>query len=56
MIPQCILVVGGDLLIKPLSVLFKLIYKHAKVPDQWLVAKTVPIFKNKGSPKIIKNY
>ena len=34
--------------------LFTRVYEQ--VPAQWLVSKTLPIFKNKGDKKDIKNY
>jgi hypothetical protein len=34
----------------------KLIHKEMKVPDQWLVAKTIPLLKNKGNAKDIEKY
>jgi hypothetical protein len=55
-IPQRVLVDGVDYLLDPLTCLFKLIYEEIRVPDQWLVAKTIPIFKNKGKTKDIENY
>ena len=55
-IPQRILIDGVDYLLEPLTCLFKLIYEEKKVPDQWLAAKTIPIFKNKGQKKDIENY
>jgi hypothetical protein len=36
--------------------LISLIYKERKVPEQWLVSKTIPVLKNKGQTKIIENY
>ena len=44
-IPQRFLIDGISVLIKPLTVLFNLIYNTKKVPDQWLVSKIIPIFK-----------
>jgi hypothetical protein len=55
-IPQRILVDGAEVLIKPISGLIKLIYETGKVPDQWLIAKTIPVFKNKGQTSDIINY
>ena len=31
-------------------------YNKLSIPDQWKVAKTVPVFKNKGEKKDIENY
>ena len=36
--------------------LFKRIYEQSAVPSQWLVSKTIPVFKNKGDRKDIENY
>ena len=55
-IPQRILLDGMDCLLPPLVKLFELIYEFKKIPDQWLIAKTIPIFKNKGEKNKIENY
>ena len=55
-IPQRILTDGANVLIGPLTGLFIRIYHQKTVPDQWLVAKTIPVFKNKGDSKSIENY
>ena len=55
-IPQKVLVDGTSILAKPMHKLMSLIYKEKQIPDQWLVAKTLPIFKNKGQSKDIENY
>jgi hypothetical protein len=55
-IPQRILLDGIEHLILPFEKLFSHIYKSRKVPDQWLIAKTIPIYKNKGDPHNIINY
>jgi hypothetical protein len=34
--------------------LMTLIYNEKQVPEQWLVAKTIPVFKNKGNEKTSK--
>ena len=39
-----------------MSVLFNLIYSEKTVPDQWLISKTIPVFKNKGDIKHIEHY
>ena len=44
-IPQRIISDGVDQLLSPLSRLFELIYEEKKVPEQWLVAKTLPVLK-----------
>ena len=54
-IPQRILREGIDVLQGPLSLLFKLIYEEKQIPDQWRVARTIPIHK-KGPKKDIENY
>jgi hypothetical protein len=30
------------------------VYKQIKIPNQWLVAKTIPIFKNKGEKRKVE--
>ena len=40
-IPQRVLVDGIEILLRPLAVLFDLIYRQSKVPDQWLVSKII---------------
>jgi hypothetical protein len=55
-IPVRILCDGVDFLLDSLTCLFKLIYDEKKVSDQWLVVKTIPIFKNKGQTKDFENY
>ena len=55
-IPQKILTDGASVLSIPMYKLMRLIYYERKVPDQWLVAKTIPVFKNKGNSKDIENY
>jgi hypothetical protein len=51
-----ILLDGIDILLPPLIQLLELIYKLRQVPDQWLVAKTIPVFKNKGIPQNVESY
>ena len=36
--------------------LFERIYHQKAAPGQWLVSKTIPVFKNKGNKSDIKNY
>ena len=55
-IPQRILVDGADILGDSLVGLFERIYHQKAVPGQWLVSKTIPVFKNKGNKSDIKNY
>ena len=55
-IPQRILVDGAEALALPLSTLFNKIYHQRTIPGQWLVSKTIPIYKNKGDKKAIDNY
>ena len=55
-IPQRILVDGVDVLCKPVQRLMDLIYLEKNVPKQWLISKTIPVFKNKGQRKDIENY
>ena len=55
-IPQRVLVDGIDYLLAPLTTLMNRIYEQKQVPEQWLVAKTIPIYKNKGANNDIQNY
>jgi hypothetical protein len=55
-IPQRVLVDGVEILAPAFTQLFELIYTQCTIPAQWRVAKTIPVFKNKGSPKDIENY
>ena len=36
--------------------LFGRIYEQVTVPSQWLVSKTIPVYKNKGDKKDIEKY
>ena len=54
-IPQRIIKDGIELLIAPLTFLFKLIYDTKTIPDQWRIAKVNPIPK-KGQKNEISNY
>ncbi len=54
-IPQRIIKDGIDILIAPITSLFKSIYENKQIPDQWKVAKVCPIFK-KGLKNEISNY
>ena len=54
-IPQRILVDGIEILKTPLAVLFDKIYHTKSLPQQWLIAKIIPIHK-KGSHSDIENY
>ena len=55
-IPQRILVDGSEVLYGPFSVLFSKIYQERAIPGQWLISKTIPVFKNKGDKKNIESY
>jgi hypothetical protein len=55
-IPQKILLDGSDILVRPLKGLFDRIYCQRMIPDQWLISKTIPVYKNKGNAKSIENY
>ena len=55
-IPQRVLVDGVEHLINPFTELFALIYKEMKIPEQWKVARTIPIFKIKDDVNDVKNY
>jgi hypothetical protein len=54
-IPVCILVDAVELLLPPLTTLFRLIYDQKTIPDQWKMAKIIPVFK-KGNKSHIENY
>jgi hypothetical protein len=51
---QCILIDGSDILILPLTNLFQRMYDQRSVPQQWLLAKTIHVFKSKGNLKDIE--
>ena len=55
-IPQRILVDGVDLLLESFVGLFSRIYNQTEVPAQWLISKTIPIYKSKGDKTDIENY
>jgi hypothetical protein len=48
-IPQRIIPDGVYKLFSSLSRLFELIYEEKKVPEQWLVAKTLPVLKKRSN-------
>ena len=54
-IPLRILHDGTQYLLKPLSILFNMIYKTKTIPEQWLISKIIPIHK-KGPVKNLENY
>ena len=54
-IPVCMLLDANVKILPPMAYLFNAIYQTCKIPDQWKVAKIVPIFK-KGSKVQIENY
>jgi hypothetical protein len=43
-------------LLDPLATVFKPINNLKKIPEQWNVSRTIPIYTNKGSVNYIKNY
>jgi hypothetical protein len=45
-----------DILNEPLTRLFSLIYYQRNVTQQWLIAKTIPVYKNKGEKNSIEYY
>ena len=53
--PLRILKDGAPVLIEPLSKLFHKIYETKEIPEQWKIAKVIPLFK-KGDKQEIKNY
>ena len=54
-IPVCVLYDARVRLLPPLTILFSEIYRSCKIPEQWKVAKIIPIFK-KGSKIEVENY
>ena len=54
-IPVCMLYDARVRLLPPLTILFSEIYRSCKIPEQWKVAKIIPIFK-KGSKIEVENY
>ena len=54
-IPVCVLVDAEELLLPPLTTLFKLIYEQRAIPDQWKMSKIIPVFK-KGNKSNVENY
>ena len=54
-IPVCTLYHARIPLLEPMVTLFENIYKTKKIPEQWKIAKIIPIFK-KGSKNKIENY
>ena len=55
-VPQRVLVDGIDFLAGPFAELFNKIYYQQSIPGQWLISKTIPVFKNKGDKKNIESY
>ena len=51
-LPQRILIDGIDVLIDPLTVLFKKNYESNSIPEQWLMSKVTPILKKGDKSKI----
>ena len=45
---------GADFLVRSFEGLFERIYYQKTVPGQWLVSKTIPVFKNKGDKNDMK--
>jgi hypothetical protein len=54
-IPLLVLKDGAEVLVSPYSILFKKVYQTKKLPDQWKISRTVPLFK-KGNKKNINSY
>ena len=54
-IPACMILDARVPLLPHMSNLFSEIYRTCKIPDQWKIAKIIPIFK-KGSKVMIENY
>jgi hypothetical protein len=55
-IPQRIIKDGCEVLIDPFTDLFKKIYREKTIPGQWLISKTIPVYKNKGDKKNIESF
>ena len=55
-IPQRCLIDGVESLGTAFNGLFKRFYEQSAIPEQWLVSTTIPVFKNGGDRKDIKNY
>ena len=54
-IPLRIICDAKEHLLAPLTILFRKIYDQKSIPEQWKMAKIIPIFK-KGSKTAIENY
>ena len=54
-IPLRILKEGVQVLARPLSILFEKIYENKEIPEQWKIAKIIPLHK-KGPDQDITNY
>ena len=54
-IPQRILVDGANYFVPPLARLFNMIYYQNSIPEQWRIAKIIPVHK-KGNKSEIENY
>ena len=54
-IPVCLINDTKESILDPMSSLFSKIYATGQIPEQWKVAKIIPIFK-KGSKNEIENY
>jgi hypothetical protein len=54
-IPMRILKDGASVLRSPLSSLFRRIYEKKEIPEQWKVAKVIPLHK-KGNKQDVANY
>ena len=54
-IPSKVLSDAREALLPSLTALFRLIYDHKTIPEQWKISKVIPIFK-KGCKSKIENY
>ena len=54
-IPQRILADGAEFLLIPLEIIFEKIYNQNAIPEQWTIAKIIPLHK-KGPKNKIENY
>lgn len=55
-IPNIILKHCAEELASPLSTLFNFSFQEGKLPDRWLQARVIPLYKNKGDPSLLKNF
>ena len=54
-IPQRVLIDGIEILLGPLTNLFKNVYEKKEIPEQWKMSKITPVHK-KGVKNDVSNY